>query len=88
MATHSSFLGWEIPWIEEPGRLQSLGSQSWKRLKRLSMNMHSCASLNWAYRRETPVLQAEKLEQKGGTLGGWGKGDGAGLRMDGSCQKD
>ena len=27
MATHSSFLAWEIPWTEEPGRLQSLGSQ-------------------------------------------------------------
>ena len=27
MATHSSFLAWEIPWIEEPGRLQTLGSQ-------------------------------------------------------------
>ena len=25
MATHSSILAWEIPWIEEPGRLQSLG---------------------------------------------------------------
>ena len=27
MATHSSVLAWEIPWIEEPGRLQSMGSQ-------------------------------------------------------------
>ena len=25
--THSSFLAWEIPWTEEPGRLQSMGSQ-------------------------------------------------------------
>ena len=25
MATHSSNLAWEIPWIEEPGRLQSMG---------------------------------------------------------------
>ena len=28
MATHSSVLAWEIPWPEEPGGLQSLGSQS------------------------------------------------------------
>jgi len=28
MATHSSILAWEIPWAEEPGRLQSTGSQS------------------------------------------------------------
>ena len=28
MATHSSVLIWRIPWTEEPGRLQSLRSQS------------------------------------------------------------
>ena len=28
MATHSNTLAWEIPWMEEPGRLQSMGSQS------------------------------------------------------------
>ena len=27
MATHSSFLAWEIPWTEEPGELLSMGSQ-------------------------------------------------------------
>ena len=27
MATHSSTLAWKIPWIEEPGRLQSMGSK-------------------------------------------------------------
>ena len=27
MATHSTILAWEIPWIEVPGGLQSLGSQ-------------------------------------------------------------
>ena len=27
MATHSSTLGWKIPWMEEPGRIQSMGSQ-------------------------------------------------------------
>ena len=27
MATHSSILAWEIPWTEEPGRLQLMGSQ-------------------------------------------------------------
>ena len=32
MVTHSSILAWEIPWIEKPGRLQSMGlqkSQTW-----------------------------------------------------------
>ena len=28
MATHSIILAWEIPWTEEPGRLQSVGSQT------------------------------------------------------------
>ena len=32
IATHSSTLAWKIPWTEEPGRLQSTGSQSWTRL--------------------------------------------------------
>ena len=27
MATHSSILAWRIPWTEEPGGLQSVGSQ-------------------------------------------------------------
>ena len=27
MATHSSILAWKIPWMEEPGRLQSMGLQ-------------------------------------------------------------
>ena len=26
-ATHSSILAWKIPWTEEPGRIQSMGSQ-------------------------------------------------------------
>ena len=28
MATHSSTLAWKIPWTEEPGKLESMGSQS------------------------------------------------------------
>ena len=28
MTTHSSILAWRIPWTEEPGGLQSMGSQS------------------------------------------------------------
>jgi len=36
MATHSSILTWEIPWTEEPGGLQSMGSQE------LDMTEHAC----------------------------------------------
>ena len=36
MATHSSILTWRMPWTEEPGGLQSMGSHtSWTQLKRL-----------------------------------------------------
>ena len=33
MATHSSILAWRIPWTEEPGGLQPMGSQSQTWLK-------------------------------------------------------
>ena len=32
MAPHPSTLAWRMPWTEEPGGLQSMGSQSWTRL--------------------------------------------------------
>ena len=37
MATHYSILAWRIPWREEPGRLESIGSP----LKPLSMHAHN-----------------------------------------------
>ena len=30
MATHSHILAWKIPWMEEPGKLQSIGSQRFR----------------------------------------------------------
>ena len=41
MATHSNILAWRILRTEEPGGLQSKGSQNQTRLKRLSMHVHS-----------------------------------------------
>ena len=29
MAIHSGTLAWKIPWMEKPGRLQSMGLQEW-----------------------------------------------------------
>ena len=44
MATHYSVLDWKIPWTEEPGGLQSMGSQkSWTRLS------------EWAHRPAAPL---------------------------------
>ena len=36
-AAHSSILTQEIPWTEEPGGLQSIGSQEWDTTERLSL---------------------------------------------------
>ena len=46
MATHSSILVWEISWTEEPGGLQSMGSQkSWTQLNNneKSVELHLAA---------------------------------------------
>ena len=43
MATHSSVFAWEIPWTEEPGGLQSKGSQ---RVKHDWASMHATMTLN------------------------------------------
>ena len=40
-AAHTSIVAWRIPWTEEPGGLQSMGSQSRTRLKRLSLSLGS-----------------------------------------------
>ena len=44
-ATHSSILAWRIPWTEESGGLQFMGSQSLTQLKRLSTFVLSISSL-------------------------------------------
>ena len=40
MTTHSSTLAWKIPWMEEPGRLQSMGLLSWTRLSDFTFTFH------------------------------------------------
>ena len=40
MAPHSSTLAWKIPWMEEPGRLKSVGSLR-DRTKRLHFHFHT-----------------------------------------------
>ena len=41
MAPHSSTLAWKIPWTEEPGRLQSMGSQRLGLTERLHFHFHA-----------------------------------------------
>ena len=40
MAPHSRTLAWKIPWTEEPGRLQSMGSRSRTRLSNFTLTFH------------------------------------------------
>ena len=40
MAPHSSTLAWKIPWTEQPGGLQSMGSQRFGRLRDFTFTFH------------------------------------------------
>ena len=56
MATHSSVLAWRTPWTEEPGGLQSTGSQSQTRLSGLAhvLSTHYC-----------PVVSSQRTAARG-----------------------
>ena len=45
MPTHSSILAWRIPWTEEPGGLQSTGSQSQAQLTPCQLSVHVGSSI-------------------------------------------
>ena len=51
--THSSTLAWKIPWTEEPGRLQSMGSQrvghDWATSQRLHPVRQTCLYLDYLF---------------------------------------
>ena len=55
MATHSSTLAWEIPWTEEPGRLQSTGSKSRTQLSDFT-SLHICIDEVFSLKIEISVL--------------------------------
>ena len=54
MATHSSILGWEIPWREEPGGLQAMGSL---RVERHYAHTHTHAKYTLHILLENKVLK-------------------------------
>ena len=60
MATHSSILAWKIPWTEEPGRLQSMGSQTvghdWV------TSFHFTSLRTFTICAETPILWPPHVE--------------------------
>ena len=57
MAAHSSILAWEIPWREEPGGLQSLGSQ---RVRNDWACTHAPEGFSWT-RPELPTVKTRLL---------------------------
>ena len=47
MATHSSTLAWQIPWTEEPGRLQSMGSLGVRQALATSLSLSRSMHCDW-----------------------------------------
>ena len=74
MATHSSILAWKIPWMEEPGRLQSMGSlrvgHDWATSLSLFIFMH--LRRKWQL---TPVFLPGESQGQGSLVGCrlWGR---------------
>jgi len=64
MAIHSSAIAWKIPWTEEPGRLQSMGSQRVGHNWTTSLSLHYCIGRQTLYHlatREALVLHSETV---------------------------
>ena len=57
MAIHSSILAWRIPRAEEPGRLQSMGSQGSDTTQRLNRNRHHTDEHPFFLWQSVPLLQ-------------------------------
>ena len=70
MAIHSSTIAWKIPWTEEPGRLQSMGSQSRTRLSDFTLE---CAKANksmvYATNRTSRHLEISAWERSSDNTG-------------------
>ena len=68
MATHSSTLAWKIPWTEEPGRLQSVGSLRVGHDWATSLSLFTF--LRWRRKRQpTPVFLPGKSQGRGNLVG-------------------
>ena len=68
METHSSTLAWKIPWMEEPGRLQSTGSQrvsTTERLRFTSLHMVKRASLMAQLVKNLPAMRETWVQSLG-----------------------
>ena len=59
LANHSSILAWKIPWMEEPGRLQAIGSQRVRKNWGTSLYIHIC--MTYILRENNGLLHNEFL---------------------------
>ena len=68
MATHSSTLAWKIPWMEEPGRLQPMGS--WRVGHNWATSLSLFSSMHWRRKwQPTPVFLPEESQGWGSLVG-------------------
>ena len=66
MAPHSSTLAWKIPWTEEPGRLQSMGSLGSDTTERLPFHFSlSCIGEGNGNPQPTPVFLPGEAQGRG-----------------------
>ena len=63
MATHSSILSWKTPWTEEPGGLQSMGSQSRTWLRTHTHTHHRVPGLSWLIQWVNLKCQKEHIRE-------------------------
>ena len=68
MAPHSSTLAWRVPWTEEPGGLQSMGSLRVRHDRAISLSLF--ASMHWRRKwHPTPVFLPEESQGQGSLVG-------------------
>jgi len=68
MAPHSSTLAWKIPWVEEPGRLQSMGSLRVGHDWATSLSLFTC--MHWRRKwQPTPVFLPGESQGRGSLVG-------------------
>ena len=73
MATHSSTLAWKIPWTEESGRLQSMGSHRVGHDQATSLSLFTF--MHWRRWQPTPVFLPGESQGRGSLVGCrlWGR---------------
>ena len=68
IANHSSVLTWRVPWTEEPGGLQSIGSHSQTQLKLLSMRVPVTSISHCDFTANDKKVNHLQILKKGRTL--------------------